>query len=122
MNSKIEDALWKDYGDLNDLLSVMSKDGNERSVVLEERDKIRNELIKLEISKNETNCKKREIDAENKRDKNHNKIEIAFFVTSTFLSLYAIAQTFAFDKESNITSTLGRNILNSVMPKFLNKR
>lgn len=122
MNSKIEDALWKDYGDLNDLLSVMSKDGNERSVVLEERDKIRNELIKLEISKNETNCKKREIEAENKRDNNHNKIEIAFFMTSTFLSLYAIARTFAFDSESNITSTLGRNILNSVMPKFLYKR
>lgn len=122
MNSKIEDALWKDYGDLNDLLSVMSQDGNERSIVLEERDKIRNELIKLEISKNETNCKKREIDAENKRDKNHNKIEIGFFITSTILSLYAIARTFEFDRESNITSTLGRNILNSVMPKFLNKR
>ena len=43
------------------------------------------------------------------------------FGVSTLLSLYAIIRTFNFDQESTVTSTLGRNILNNVVPKLFKK-
>ena len=52
MNNNIEEALWKDYGELGDLISVMGNDDERKRGVLEERDKIRNELLKLEQSRN----------------------------------------------------------------------
>jgi hypothetical protein len=118
MKNSIEEALWKDYNDLGDIIKVVS-DGDERkNVLLEERDKIRNEIIKYVQSKNETDVKKEEILAENKRERNRNR---ALYITNgaTFiLSLYAIYRTFVFDQDSTMTSTLGRNIMNAFIPKI----
>ena len=91
MNNNIEEALWKDYGELGDLISVMGNDDERKRGVLEERDKIRN------------------------------RITIVTFGISTAISLYAIVKTFRFDQDSTVTSTLGRNILNSVIPKLFKK-
>lgn len=122
MDNNIEEALWKDYSALGDLLSVMGNDNERKGSILEERDKIRNELIKLEQSKNDIRIKREEIDAENEREKVRNRITIATFGVSTAISLYAIIRTFRFDQESTVTSTLGRSILNGVIPKLFNKR
>ena len=121
MDNNIEDALWKDYKDLGDLISVMGNDNERKNGVLEERDKIRNELLKLEQSKNEIKIKREEISAEDEREKIRNRITIATFRISTAISLYAIIRTFRFDQDSTVTSTLGRNILNGVIPKLFKK-
>lgn len=121
MDNNIEEALWKDYNALGDLITVMGNDDEKKRGVLEERDKIRNELLKLEQSKNDIRIKREEINAEDEREKIHNRITIATFGISTAISLYAIIKTFRFDQESTVTSTLGRNILNSVIPKLFKK-
>ena len=121
MNNNIEEALWKDYGELGDLISVMGNDDERKRGVLEERDKIRNELLKLEQSRNEMRIKREEINAEDEREKIRNRITIVTFGISTAISLYAIVKTFRFDQDSTVTSTLGRNILNSFIPKLFKK-
>jgi hypothetical protein len=122
MKNKLEEALWKDYNDLDDLIKIVSEDDvNRKNALLEERDKIRQELIKLEINKNDCSIKKEEITAEDQRELIRNRIAIATFVISTGLSLYAIIRTFRFDQESTVTSTLGRSILNGVIPKMFKR-
>ena len=121
MDNNIEKALWKDYNELGDLINVMSNDDERKRGLLEERDKIRNELLKLEQNKNDIMIKREEINAEDEREKIRNRITIATFGISTAISLYAIAKTFKFDQDSTVTSTLGRNILNGVIPKLFKK-
>lgn len=116
--TKIENALWKDYDKANELISVIDGNDERYKLLLEERDKIRNELIKLEQVDVETKIKKEQIEAENKREKIRNGVSIGTFVVSTCVSLYAINKTFRFDQEATVTSTLGRGILNGVVPKI----
>lgn len=123
MENNIENALWKDYNDLGDIMKVIGENNEQKGDILDERDRIRQELIKLEQSKNEIRVKREEIDAENKREQVRNRINMITFGVSTGLSLYAIIMTFYFDRDRTITSTLGRNILNSVLPlKLFSKR
>lgn len=123
MENNIENALWKDYNDLGDIMKVIGESNEQKSDILDERDRIRQELIKLEQSRNEIRVKREEIDAENKREQVRNRITMITFGVSTGLSLYAIIMTFYFDRDRTITSTLGRNILNSVLPlKLFSKR
>ena len=99
MKNKIEDALWQDYEDAGQRIKDLSiKDGDNYRVALEDRDKIRNELIKLEQMKNE--------------------LSVITFGVTTGLSIYTIHRTFKFDETSTVTSTLGRNALNGVIPKL----
>lgn len=120
--NNLEETLWKDYKEVSDLITIL-KDGDEtkKNLLLEERDKIRNELLKLELSKNEKSLKEKEINAENHRELIRNRVTVATFTVSTMLSLYAIARTFRFDESSTITSTLGRNILNGIIPKMFKR-
>lgn len=123
MENNIENALWKDYNDLGDIMKVIGESNEQKSDILDERDRIRQELIRLEQSKNEIKVKRDEIEAENKREQVRNRITIITFGVSTGISLYAIIMTFYFDRDRTITSTLGRNILNSVLPlKLFSKR
>lgn len=118
--SKIEDALWLEYQNMGDIISVLGND-EQKKELLEERDKIRNELIRCHQCNNEIMIKREEIKAEDDREKIRNKITITTFAISTTLSLYAIVKTFKFDQSSTVTSTLGRNILNSVVPKLFKR-
>lgn len=115
---KIKETLWADYNDVSDKLKVIDIENPRYESLLEERDKIRNELIKLEQSNIDLESKKNQIDVETKRDMIRNLISIGTFVVSTSLSIYAISKTFRFDQDSTVTSTLGRGILNSVIPKM----
>lgn len=120
-NDEFEKALWKDYKDLSDLYKVLDDGDDKRHILLDERDKVREELLKLELSKIENGMKEKEINAEDNREKIRNRITIITFAISTGLSLYAIVRTFRFDQESTVTSTLGRNILNGMLPKMFKR-
>ena len=119
--NKIKEALWKDYKASCELLNSLDAKTDEYQSVLEERDKLRNELIKLEQIEQENNIKKSQIESEDKREKIRNGITIGTFAITTGVSIYAIAKTFKFDQVATVTSTLGRNILNGVVPKMLKR-
>lgn len=119
--SKIKEALWKDYKTISDLIDELDIKSERYQAALEERDRLRNELIKLEQIKLESDAKISQIESENKREKIRNGITIGTFVVTTGVSVYAIAKTFKFDQVATVTSTLGRNILNGVVPKMLKR-
>lgn len=118
---KIEEALWQDYEKASKVIGTLDIGSEEYSEALEERDKLRGELIKLKQIEDEKNAKIAQIESENKREKIRNGITIGTFVVSTGVSLYAIVKTFKFDQVATVTSTLGRNILNGVVPKMLKR-
>ena len=118
---KINDALWKDYKDVQTMLEAMEIGSEGYKVTLEERDKIRNELIKLEQIKEETEVKRSQIESEDNREKVRNVITVGTFVVTTAVSVYTISKTFKFDQVATITSTLGRNVLNGVIPKLFKR-
>ena len=119
--NKIEEALWDDYKDVSNRIESIGVDSNEYEEALKERDNIRNELIKLEQIKKETGVKVSQIQSENKREKIRNGITIATFMVSTIVSVCAINKTFKFDQVATVTSTLGRGILNGVVPKLFKR-
>ena len=107
---KVKEALWADYKAISDLIKSLDEKSERYAAALDERDKLRNELIKVE-----------QIESENNREKIRNGITIGTFVVTTGVSIYAIAKTFKFDQVATVTSTLGRNILNGVVPKMLKR-
>ena len=117
--SQLKEALWKDYGQTTEKISVLSGNGDMEKLKLEydERDKIRNELIKYEPIEDELGVRIKEIETKNLSENKRNKIELIIFGISTGLSFYAIQKTFKFDGVATVTSTLGRTILNSFIPK-----
>lgn len=119
--SEIKEALWQDYKATSDLIKGLDVDSENYKTALEERDKIRNELLKFEQIEQDKEIKMSQIKSENEREKVRNKITIGTFVVSTGISVYAIAKTFKFDQVATVTSTLGRNILNGVVPKMLKR-
>lgn len=118
---KIKDALWQDYKATSDLIKGLDANSDNYEAALKERDNIRNELLKLEQLNQDKELKTSQIKAEDERERIRNMITIGTFVVSTGISVYAIAKTFKFDQVATVTSTLGRNILNGVVPKMLKR-
>ena len=116
--SKIEETLWKNYKEVNDLIDGVDISSKECSILFEERDKIRNELINIDQFEQEIDVKISQIECDNMKDRIRNGITIGTFVITSGISIYAISKTFKFDQVGTITSTLGRNILNGVVPKL----
>ena len=119
--SKTNETLWKNYEEVNEkILNLDTKDEG-YELLLEERDKLRNELIKLEQVKMETELKKSQIEAEDKREKTRNIITIGTFAVTTSVGIWTVLKTFRFDQESTITSTLGRNSITNVVSKMFKR-
>ena len=118
--NNLEKALWKDYNDNLIVLNSLRKDfgSSEYKTMSEEVDHIRNELLKLRQIDNDRIIKENEIKNENRKEKIRNIITIVTFSCSTLISLITINKTFKFDEGATVTSTLGRGVLNSVVPKF----
>ena len=114
---KIKEALWKDYEEKKTLLERLSAGSDEYKVVSSEVDSIRKELINVGQTEIDKEIKENQIQHDNKREKTRNRITIGTFVVTTGLSVYALHNTFKFDEFKTVTSTLGRNILNSFLPK-----
>ena len=119
--SKIEEALWQNYKNAEKRIEGLNVGSNEYEVAAEELDKIRNELIKLEQINQDNSVKLSQIDAENKREKTRNIINVGTFAVTTIVSVYGLWKTFKFDEEGTVTSTLGRGILNGIVPKLFRR-
>lgn len=129
MNNKIEEALWNDYNDARSKLDGLSLDDKKAEVLIKERDNIRNELIeydksvkelelKKQLSENDVKLKSKQLTTEQKNELMRNGIAIGTFLISTTVSIFTIVKTFRFDEESSVTSTMGRGVLNGVVPKL----
>jgi len=129
MNNKIEEALWNDYNDAKSKLDGLSLDDKKAEVLVKERDNIRNELIeydksvkelelKKQLSENDVKLKSKQLTTEQKNELIRNGITIGTFLISTTVSIFTIVKTFRFDEESSVTSTMGRGVLNGVVPKL----
>lgn len=114
---RIKEALWEDYEETKKLLEDLEPGTDEYKMVSAEVDNIRKELIDVGKTDIESDIKKTQIEEDTKRDKTKNCITIGTFTVTTGLSLYALLRTFKFDETDTVTSTLGRNILNSFLPK-----
>ena len=110
---RIKEALWSDYTEANKQIKSLDAKSDRYQVLLEEKDKVRNEMIELAKIEQERHIKLSQIESENEREKFRNLI--------SSVSIYAITKTFKFDQVATVTSTLGRNILNGVVPKILRK-
>ena len=119
--NKIKETLWTEYGQIKDLIKVTDVSDVRYKFLLEERDKVRSEIIKIEQTTMETGLKREVMEAENNRERIRNNITIGTFVITTSVSVYAIIKTFKFDQVATVTSTLGRNILSSVVPKMFKR-
>lgn len=125
---RINETLWTDYNSVSSQIDAGEHTEDKYKLLLEERDKLRNELIKLaqtnieaalkeQQMKAEAEVKAAQIEAENKREMIRNYITVGTFAVTTVVSIFGIYKTFYFDDKSTVTSTLGRAILNGVIPK-----
>ena len=131
--SKLKEALWQDYKESAELISDNALNTDEYKAALEERDRIRKELIELEKIEQEINVKYEQIDSdrdiklsqiksESKHERVRNIITIGTFLVTTGVGLYLSDRTFKFDSEGTVTSTLGKNILNGMLPKLFKRQ
>ena len=129
MNNKIEEALWNDYNDTKSQLKGLALDDKKAEVLLKERDNIRNELIeydksvrevdlKRQLSVEDSKIKSMQLTTDQKNELMRNAITIGTFLVSTTVSIITIVKTFEFDRDSSVTSTMGRGVLNGVVPKL----
>lgn len=115
---KTEELLLREYKNASDLGSLVKDDPEKLELVMKEKDNIRNEMVKMESVKMELKCKKEEIKAENKRTWITIAKDVGIAVVTLACSGYLAVQTFKFDRESTVTSTLGRGILGNFIPRI----
>lgn len=114
---KTREALWSDYDKVSGLIEGLTIDSEKYEMALKERDNIRNELLKLEQIEAEKKISNDQIQCDLRKDRVRNIISVLTFGVSSLISICSICKTFKFDTESTVTSTLGRTILNGVVPK-----
>lgn len=102
------EILLANYRKVESKIEGLSADDNSYELWLGERDKIRNELIKLN-----------QIESENKRDKCRNIITCVTFGASFVGGIWAVLASFEFDTDRTLTSTNGRNIVTNFVSKTL---
>lgn len=116
--NNIKTALWQNYNDINGRMESMELVSDEYKVASKVRDDLLNELLKLEQLENEKNTKISQIKAENKREWIRTGVTLFTFGVSIGYSIWGVNKTFRFDEVSTVTSTLGRGILQGVVPKI----
>lgn len=119
--NKLKEALWADYEENSNLISDLDVDSQEYRSFKDERDKIRNELIKVIQIEEDKNIKELEIESNNHNEKIKNRITIGTFIVTSVISVYTVIKTFKFDEEATITSTLGRNIISNITSKLFKR-
>lgn len=118
---KTKETLWADYDKVSKQIDQLTVKDEGYETLLEERDKIRNELIKLDTANMDVEVKKLQIEAENKREKIRNGINLGTFFVTTTVGVLTIIKTFAFDEDNTMTSTLGRSSVSNVVSKLFRK-
>lgn len=105
-----KEALWKNYKEINDRIECLGEQDERYGVLVEKREKVMNDIIKLE-----------QIDSENKREKNRN---IATYVTlgvTTVSGLIVAFKSFRFDEDSTMTSTIGRSSVTNMVSRLFKR-
>lgn len=118
---KTKETLWADYEKVSKQIEGLEPKDTNYELLLEERDKIRNELIKIEQVTMDSDMKKLQMEAEDKREKVRNGITIGTFVVTTGVSVWTVIKTFKFDQGATVTSTLGRTSLTNVVSKMFKR-
>ena len=117
----IREALWANYNAIEKEINEMNGNDENYEIKLEERDKIRNELLKLEQLTNDKQIKHLQFEIDKKNEFIRNLITIGTFSVNFIGCVYFTFKSFDFDKQSTMTSTMGRGILSNFMPKLFKK-
>lgn len=117
----IREAIWANYDEIQKEIKSIGENDDNYEIKLEERDKIRNELLKLEQLKNDREIKNMQFEIDKKNEFIRNLITIGTFSINFISCVYFTIKSFDFDKESTMTSTMGRGILSNFMPKLFKK-
>lgn len=107
---KTKETFWDDYDKVSNQINDLQVEDNKYEMLLREKDNLRNEIVKLE-----------QVESEYKRELLRSIRDGATFGISLMFSIWTVVKTFKFDENSSVTSTLGRGILNSAMPKILKR-
>ena len=121
--NETKEILMKRYEKVEEIINLIDKDTDNPhyKALLEEQDKLRNEMIELDKIQSDAEMKKVQIEAENKREKKRNLITIGTFTITTVISVWTVCKSFKFDESSTLTSTLGRGSVTSVLPKIFKR-
>lgn len=117
----IREAIWANYDEIQKEIKCIGENDDTYEIKLEERDKIRNELLKLEQLRNDREIKNIQFEIDKKNEFIRNLITIGTFSINFISCVYFTIKSFDFDKESTMTSTMGRGILSNFMPKLFKK-
>lgn len=112
---KLKEALWADYEESTILSNSLEIGSAEYKACAEDKDKIRNELIKVEQIEADRIIKDKQIEF----DKHDEKIKNGITMATLGLSVVALFASFRFDKEATFTSTAGKGIVNGIIAKLL---
>lgn len=119
----IKEALWANYEDVNKQikeLDMSSTDSNYQNL-FEERDRLRNELLKLEQLEQEKHIQISKMQIEQRNELIRNGITVGTFAINLIACIGIAMKTFKFDQTSTITSTMGRNALSNFIPKLFRR-
>lgn len=118
---EINNALWDDYKRVRKQIEESDIKDENYNMLLEDLDKIRNEIIKANQAEMENRVKVEQIEAENRREKIRNGITVGTFTVTTIVSVWTVLKTFAFDETGTFTGTMSRNIVNGFIPKLFKR-
>ena len=121
MCKTVKEALWQNYEDVEKKLKGLDVKNDNYAILLDERDKIRGQLIKIEQLEQDKIIKDGQLDFEKQNEFIKNSISIISFSLNLIVCVGMAAKTFNFDNNSAITSTMGRGILNNFIPKLFRR-
>ena len=117
----VKEALWQNYEDVEQQIKESSVESEQYGILLDERDKIRNQLIKMEQLNQDKIVKANQLDFEKQSELIRNGLSIATFSINLLVCVGMAMKTFKFDNTSAVTSTMGRGILNNFIPKLFKR-
>jgi len=115
---KTRELLFEDYERLDEISKIMDANSDQRKDIEDMKDKIRNEIIKLDSIEMENESKRNELEFQNKWEKIKNGFKIGGFFISTWITIWSVKTSLDFDREHTITSTVGRGMVNNGVLAF----
>ena len=118
---KTKETLWKEYDNVCTQIESLEIGHEKYQMLLDQKDKILNDLIKCEQISTDAEIKKHQIDTDNKLGFLGHLITGFSIIGSLAITMYGVKKTFKFDETATITSTMGRPILNGIVPKIIKR-
>lgn len=119
--NKVEEALWKNFEDVETQIKSVNVESEQYNTLLDERDKLRNQLIKIKQLELDEKIKNNQLEFEKENEFIKNGIAIGTFSINLLVCVGMAIKTFKFDTTSTVTSTMGRGILNNFIPKLFKR-